>query len=152
MAKFVYKLQNILNLKNKMEEQAKNEYAIAKVFLDQEEDKLNALILRKQYYEEKLRGEVECVLIIRDINACQQAIKTLEYHVERQKDAVKLAQLKLEKARVKMNQAMIERKSHEKLKENAFDEFVMEVNHTETKEIDELVSYKFNKKENSEDV
>ena len=152
MAKFIYKLQNILNVKSKIEEQAKNEYAIAKLYLDEEIDKLNSLVARKAIYEEKLRNQVEHVLNIKEINLCSQAIKTLEYHVEEQEHNVKLAENKLERARVKMNEAMIDRKTHEKLKENAFDEFLKELTHEENKETDELVSYKYNNFENSEDV
>ena len=41
---------------------------------------------------------------------------------------------------------MVERKTYEKLKEKAFEEFKIEVNAQEKKEIDELVSYKFTQK------
>ncbi len=152
MAKFIYKLQSVLNIKLKVEEQAKNEYAIAKNYLDQENDKLTCIISRKASYEEKLRGQVEHILNIKDINLCRQAIKTLEYHIEEQQRNVKLAEKKLERARVHMNHAMIERKTHEKLKENAFEEFMMELNHEENKETDELVCYKYSDNDNGEEV
>lgn len=45
---------------------------------------------------------------------------------------------------------MIERKTHEKLKENAFEEFKEELKGQEKKEVDELVSFKFKKKHGSE--
>ncbi len=152
MAKFIYKLQSILNIKSKIEEQAKNEYAIAKHHLDEEYDKLHYLVLKKTSYEDKLRGEVEYILKIKEITRCHQAIKTMEYHIEEQKRNIKLAEKRLERARIKMNEAMIERKTHEKLKENAFEEFKKEVTHEEYKETDELVSYKYNNADNSEEV
>ena len=40
---------------------------------------------------------------------------------------------------------MVDRKTHEKLKEKAFEEFKKELEDTEKKEVDELVSFKFNK-------
>ncbi len=144
MAKFIYKLQSILNIKNKIEDQAKNEYAIAKNALDQEVDKLSNLLKRKVFYEKKFLGEIKETLNIKDINLCRQAIKTMQYHIEEQQRNVEVAQKKLEMARVKMSEAMIDRKTHEKLKENAFEDFVTELNHEENKEIDELVSYKYN--------
>ena len=70
MAKFKYRMQNILDVKTKLETQAKNEYAVANV--------------------------------------------------------------------------MIERKTHEKLKEKAFEDFQKELKATEAKEIDELVSFTYN--------
>ena len=39
---------------------------------------------------------------------------------------------------------MIERKTHEKLKEKAFEDFQKELKATEAKEIDELVSFTYN--------
>ena len=57
----------------------------------------------------------------------------------------------LERARGKLNEAVAERKIHEKLKENSFEEFVHEVNAAESKEIDELVSYTYGERIKKED-
>ena len=46
---------------------------------------------------------------------------------------------------------MIERKTYEKLKENAFEDFKKEIEVAEQKEIDELVSFKFNNNTSSEE-
>ena len=43
MAKFIYRMQNILNIKYKLEESAKQEYAEARQALSAEEQKLDAL-------------------------------------------------------------------------------------------------------------
>ena len=43
MAKFIYRMQNILNLKLKLEEQQKMEFAAARKRLDEEEEKLELL-------------------------------------------------------------------------------------------------------------
>ena len=43
---------------------------------------------------------------------------------------------------------MIERKTHEKLKEKAFDEFKKEIEKEESKAVDELVSFTHNHAEN----
>lgn len=42
-----------------------------------------------------------------------------------------------------MQNAMVERKTYDKLKEKAFEEFKIELNAQEKKEVDELVSYRF---------
>ena len=52
------------------------------------------------------------------------------------------AQKQVEITRDKLQEAMQERKTHEKLKENAFEVFKQEVAASESKEIDELVSYR----------
>jgi flagellar FliJ protein len=41
---------------------------------------------------------------------------------------------------------MIERKTHEKLREKAFEQFKEELKQVESKEIDELVSFTYNSK------
>ena len=54
MAKFFYKMQNILNIKLKLETQAKNEYAVANAELAEEEEKLETFKRRKSEYENRL--------------------------------------------------------------------------------------------------
>lgn len=56
---------------------------------------------------------------------------------------VHAAEKTLEMARKELNQIMVERKTHEKLRERAFEEFKQEIAQAEGKEIDELVSYNY---------
>ena len=51
------------------------------------------------------------------------------------------AERRLEEARQKLAEVRMERKTHETLKERAFEEFLMEEKKQESKEIDELTSY-----------
>ena len=51
----------------------------------------------------------------------------------------------MELARIQLTEAMKERKTHEKLREKAFEEFKSELLHEESKEVDELVSFKYGK-------
>ena len=67
--------------------------------------------------------------------------------VEQQKKKIDRAKKEVELARIKLNEVMIDRKTHEKLKERAFDEFKQELSDTEAKEVDEIVSFNFNKSE-----
>ena len=53
MAKFIYRMQSILDIKQKLEEQAKNEFAKARLQLTLEEDKLQKLKERKDAYVEE---------------------------------------------------------------------------------------------------
>ena len=56
---------------------------------------------------------------------------------------VHVAEKNVEAARLKLNEVMMERKTHEKLKEQAFEVFKQEMQYAENKEIDELVSYTY---------
>ena len=67
-----------------------------------------------------------------------------------QLEMVRKRSKELEQARQKLNTVMQERKMHEKLKEKKFDEFIVELNAQENKEVDELISYKYGSKEAEE--
>ena len=55
MARFIYRMQSILDIKEKMEEQARMDFAAARMHLDEEEEKLQILNDRKADYENKGR-------------------------------------------------------------------------------------------------
>ena len=50
MARFIYRMQNVLEIKLKIEDQAKTEFATAKMHLDEEEEKLRFLMDRRIYF------------------------------------------------------------------------------------------------------
>lgn len=147
MAKFFYRMQNILNLKYKLEEQAKMEFAVARRRLTEEEEKLEALFCRKREYEEEGRRLREDTLAVLDILENRNAILQMDEFIELQKLEVAKAEEALEAERQKLQEVMQERKIHEKLREKAFEAFMKEENARESKEIDELVSYTYGQKQ-----
>jgi flagellar FliJ protein len=144
MAKFFYSMQNILDIKLKLEESAKQEYADARHRLNEEEDKLQGLRDRKAEYLTAYQNAILGNLDFLEIEECSHAIDVMDDLIELQNEEVKKASKELEKARQKLNQVMQERKMHEKLKEKKFDEFLVELNASENKETDEVVSYQYN--------
>lgn len=143
MAKFRYRMQNVLNIKLSMERQAKQQYAEASAKLREEEEKLNVLLRRKFEYEQKARELLKDSLNVREISQNNEAITRMEEFIIQQRRAVQTAMKNVEKARQKMTEVMQERKTHERLREKAFDEFLVEEKQHESKEIDELVSYTY---------
>lgn len=146
MAKFRYRMQNVLNIKLSMERQAKQQYAEANMRLREEEEKLNALIRRKFGYEQNAKKLLADRLNVRDIMENKQAILRMDEYIAAQRVQVQLAQKNVEKARLRMTEVMQERKTHERLREKAFDVFLQEEKQHESKEIDELVSYTYGQK------
>ena len=143
MAKFIYRMQNILDIKLKMEDQAKASFAEANKELLNEEEKLEGLIRRREEYElegQRLRLETLDVIKLKDNSRALQVMKDM---IKAQEMVVSIARDKVELARRKLQVAMQERKTQEKLKVNAFEEFKHELNSEESKEVDELVSYRF---------
>ena len=55
MAKFVYKMQSLLNIKEKLEDQAKTAFGHAKAILNEEEAKLAEFNKKKKRYIEQKR-------------------------------------------------------------------------------------------------
>ena len=141
MAKFRYKMQSILDVKEKLENKAKQDFAQANAKLDAEKVKLVELQKRRSYYmEEGLRLRLEKI-DIRKIRENKMAVLKMDEYIKNQMVQINLASREVEKARVALQTLMQERKAHEKLKENAFEAFMKEEQAAESKEIDQLTTY-----------
>lgn len=147
MAKFIYRMQSILNIKEKLEEQARMDFAQANMRLAAEEEKLQQLKDRKLFYEEEGRRLQQDALKVTDILENQNAIERMKEFIAEQLLAVKKAEEAVEIARLALMEAMLETKTQHKLKEKAFEEFMREENAREAKEIDELTSYTYGQKQ-----
>ena len=147
MTKFSFRLESILQIKIKLEEQAKMEFAAAKMRLNEEEDKLQALKDRKEAYEQELKWLYMGNLDVRRINSTSAAIEVTETQINTQVFAVKRAEKKVAVASDKLSTVMQERKSMEKLKENKLAEYMREYNEEESKQTDELISYQYGRVE-----
>ena len=143
MAKFVFSLQSILNIKLKMETQAKQAFAAAKNRLDEEEQRLEELYQRKSSYEERAKELLQGTLRIRDIEDNKNAILMMDAYIADQLRRVEAARERLEYEREQMTEAVKERKTYETLREQAFEEFLQDENKAESKAVDELVSYTY---------
>ena len=84
MAKFVYKMQNILNIKMRLETQAKTEFSQASARLDEEEDKLRSLILRRRTYEDELKNASNDKLDINKLKQYNNYIAVIKELMEKQ--------------------------------------------------------------------
>lgn len=141
MSVFRYKMQNILNIKLQLEEQAKMQFAAARARLNEEEEKLRALYERRQMYvDEGIRFRQDSISVL-DLRNNERAVAKMDEYIKEQKMNIRIAEKNVEQAREKMTSVIIERKSHEKLKEKAFEEFMEEEKAAESKEIDQLTSY-----------
>ncbi|MCR5640404.1 MAG: flagellar export protein FliJ [Lachnospiraceae bacterium] len=143
MAKFVYRMQNILELKQKMETQEKMAFGIANAKLHEEQDKLQELLLRRAGYDNELK-EASCGNIdLQRIQQIKRAIDSIKVKIRDQMFAIRRAQKELDMARMRLDAVMKDRKTHENLREHALDEFKEEAARQENKEIDELVSFTY---------
>lgn len=133
-------------MKEKLEEQAKNEYGQANARLLQEQEKLDQLTARLEDAKQKLRDVLHEMLSVKEIRRKEDAVEIIKTYVMQQFLVVKRCEKEVEIAREKLTEAMKERKIFEKLREKAFEEFMKEEGRKEQKEVDELMSYKYGAK------
>ncbi|SFP91018.1 flagellar FliJ protein [Lachnospiraceae bacterium XBB1006] len=142
MKKFVYPMQSILNLQYKIEDQQKAQFREANNKLQEEQEILERLILQQNTYENDLKELMSGVLDIPGVRSKKHEIDVMKSRVRSQMFQVHMAEKNVEAARIRLTQAMIDRKTQERMKEKAFDVYKVELAQEESKEIDQLVSYK----------
>lgn len=145
MAIFRYRMQNILNIKTKFEDQAKQNFATMQAKLNEEEEILNSIKNRRDLIAEEGRIMRQNKIDILKLKENEALVKYLEEQIKAQIMKVKQAEKNLETARIRLTKARQEREIQDKLKEKAFEEFMQEENMKEAKEIDQLTSYTYGK-------
>lgn len=152
MARFIYRMQNILDIKYKLEEQAKQNYMEVRARLNAAEEELKHLEERRWQYMGTYKVLVSDRLDVLEIEQCKNAIILMEEYILNQQSVIRSIEQELEEAVRRMNEVMKDRKIHEKLKENQFELFKQELNREEEKEIDQLVSYQYNNRDSGEEI
>lgn len=147
MAKFLYSMQNVLDIKERLETQAKTEYAEMDNRLFIEEETMKRLGKRLDSYENLARSSASERLDIMEMRRCNEAIDIIKNQMTQQAVRIRIAQRNVDNAMKKLTEAVQDRKIHEKLKEKAFEQFKLDINAQEMKEIDETVSFKYNNKD-----
>ena len=134
MAKFLYSMQNVLDIKERLETQAKTEYAEMNNRLFIEEETMKRLGKRLDSYENLARSSASERLDIMEMRRCNEAIDIIKNQMTQQAVRIRIAQRNVDNAM-------------KKLKEKAFEQFKLDINAQEMKEIDETVSFKYNNKD-----
>lgn len=147
MLKFRYSMQGILDLKYRLEDQARGAFAAAKLRYEEEQDRLDSLKEERRFYEEGLREMMLGDLDFQEIRAVKTGIEAKEDAIKKQNRVLARAEHEMEAASDRLKELMVERKTHETLKDKAFENYLIEMAGEEMKEIDELVSYRFNNRQ-----
>ncbi|MCL2355848.1 MAG: flagellar export protein FliJ [Defluviitaleaceae bacterium] len=142
MARFQFRLEKYLSVKEQIEDQKELEYANALRILEEEKQKLAEFVKRKEESVERLRVSVAKSIEPFEIRRFNNNIERLKHQITVQKERVIAAEEFAEQKRSELVQAMKERKALEIVKENAREEFLIEQDRTERKQVDELTSFK----------
>ena len=146
MARFRYSMQNLLDIKMKLETQAKQSFAASVAVLNAEQAKLNELTVRRDQFVQEGTRLREGKLMMRELEENHRAITLMEEYIVSQMVVVERAKADVERARETMTEAVMERKTYETLREQALSAFLKEEEKAESKTVDELVSYSYGQK------
>lgn len=145
MAKFIFNMQGLLNIKEKLEEQSKTEYGKALTRLEQEKSILLNLKNKKQQNILSFRESINKGVKPNYIDNINKYISFIDKKIEAQMENINKAKEIVEEKRLALLEAMKERKVLEALKEKEKENYFKEELKNEQKIIDEIVSYKYNK-------
>ncbi len=139
-------MQNILNLKEKLETQAEMRFAEQKKVLNEAIAVKDELMRKRELLGEealRLRSDELDLLEIQNnelsIRLCEEDIILADQRIKREEATLELRRKELESV-------MKERKAQEKLREHAFQQFLKDEAAAESKAIDELTSYTYGQK------
>ena len=139
-------MQNILELKQKLEEQAKMRYGQQRKVLNEAEEKKQLLMEQRASLEQEAFRVRLNRLNIKEIKNNEQNLEISKAQIINQDKVIAKEERELENRRRSLEMIIKERKGQEKLKERAFQRFMQEEAAAESKAIDELTSYTYGSK------
>ena len=98
MAKFLYSMQNVLDIKERLETQAKTEYAEMNNRLFIEEETMKRLGKRLDSYENLARSSASERLDIMEMRRCNEAIDIIKNQMTQQAVRIRIAQRNVDNA------------------------------------------------------
>lgn len=144
MAKFLFKLQPLLNVKIQLEDSLKNELGKAVQKLEEEKRIQRQIELEREDCIDHVSLESARVITVEKLRKYSAYISLLNEKIELQKENVKYAENNVDNYREKLVKVVQEKKMLEKLKEKKHEEFLKDELKAERGINDEIVSYRYN--------
>ena len=142
MPKFVFRLQSVLSIKEKVEDLKKNEFGKAVGILAAERQKKVDLENAKADNVISLRTSINEGIQPEDIRQHNQYIDRLKQMIKHQEQVIIRAEAYVEEKRAELVEAMRDRKTLETLRDNDFEEYIIEEKKAEQQVVDEIISYR----------
>ena len=143
MAKFYFRLQDFLNLRERIEEQKKQEFGLAVARLEKEKQLRDSLINEKESNIISFRTQIQVRIEPLSFRIHNDYIEWLKERIIEQEKVVQIAQNHVNQKRQELVEAMKDRRMLEKLREKELAVFYKEQSIAEQKVLDEVVSYRF---------
>lgn len=143
---FKFRLQSVLEYKQRREDDEKRVLAQKLEMLAGEQAKLRSLeALRQQRQHELAEKSEKGLLNVEELKMYHEQQKKLAKEISAQNIKIQQAQAEVELQKQKLLAAVQERKTYEKIKEKHYQEYLAEVNLEEQKALDEIATTKFNR-------
>lgn len=142
MAKFVFKLQPLLNVKIQMEDNLKNKLGKALQELERQKDILSQIESEKECNINEFREKSSHKITVRKLMEYNVYISFLNEQIISQKENVNCAQDNVDKIREELIKIVQEREILDKLKDRKYKLFLKEQLKEEQRINDEIASYK----------
>lgn len=136
-------MQKVLKYRRDIEKQLKFEFLSINNQLSKERETLSQLNKKYYEYETLYKDSLKDNLNVMKINQNKRALEFMETKIKEQKEIIIKTEEVLEETRVKLEQAIKDRKMLDKLKEKEYEKYKVELRREEDKEIDEFVSFRY---------
>jgi flagellar FliJ protein len=143
MARFSFRLQPLLKVKEQIEEQKEIEYGQALRKLEEEKQKLKMLHMKREENIRDFRESLHTGIRPPDIRRYNDTLEMLKRRIIDQEKRIEAAEAFVEKKRLELVEAMKERKMLDTVKEKRFEEYILDEKLAEQKQVDERVSYQY---------
>jgi len=149
MAKFFFRLQDFLDLRERIEEQKKQEYGLAVAKLEKEKQIKEALLREKDDSVNSFRSQIQTRIQPYQFRIHNDYIEWLKKRIIEQEKIIEIARQQAEEKRLELVEAMKNKRMLEKLREKELAEFFREENIAQQKVLDEIVSYRYKTRQNA---
>ena len=141
---FRFKLQRVLDLKLKQEDEKKNQIATLMQAIKTKEDELDALISEKKQKEFSLNDNRKRGISILEIRNINQYLLFLDKKINTLRFEISSLESNLNQKRLEYLELQKERKTFEKLKEKDYEKYLYNEKKEEEKMIDQIVTFNKN--------
>lgn len=142
MAVYKFRLQKLLDYKESLEQEKKNQLSIAVKRLEEEKNKILELKSMLKSMDSKFHQKTSEGLSVNKLKILANYIDYYKRRIKEQKIKIKMAEDYVSICREELIKASREKKMIEKLKDKNYNKFLYNEQKNEEKLVDDLVSYK----------
>ena len=150
MGKFVFQMQQLLNIKRQLQKSKENELSIALKRIEDEENNLKNVTNAVESHMDGMKNKMLTGVSVNVLKQYGEYLSVLQLNVKKQKKVVNDVKSIADRIREELIEVSKEKKVLEILREKKFEEYKIEEQKKEELEVGEIVSYKYIKQKEGE--